>query len=171
MPSLTVWRYSTPLGVDAGELRLKSLQERGLLTVHDAAAVIWMPGAEAPKIRRLRHDTSKAAVGGSIVGGVIGLVVLGPLAGAAAGAAVGAVRQRLRSVGIGDDVVEQIRQELRPGTSALLVLSSNADVEQLRPLLKRAEATLIHAQLNDDAPRELLELLEKSEGNSQGYDE
>ncbi len=158
-----MWRYPTPLGVDAGELRLKSLQERGALTVHDAAAVIWMPGAEAPKIRRLRHDTSKAAAGGSILGGLVGLVVLGPIAGAAAGAAVGAVQHRLRSVGINDELVEEMRKELRPGTSALLVLSSDADVEQLRPLLARAEATLVHARLSDDAPQELRELLAEND--------
>ena len=74
-----------------------------------------MPGAEEPRIRRLRHDTAKAAGGGSILGGLVGLVVLGPVGGAAAGAAVGAVTHRLRSVGINDEVVDQIRNELTPG--------------------------------------------------------
>jgi uncharacterized membrane protein len=161
--SLTVWRYPTPLGVDAGELRMKSLQEKKALTVHDAVAVIWMPGAEAPRIRRLRHDTAKAVAGGSILGGLVGLVVLGPVGGAAAGAAVSAVTHRLRSVGINDEVVDRIRNELTPGTSALLVLSSHADVEKLRPLLARREATLIHAELSEDAPAELRLLLEEEE--------
>ncbi len=159
MVSLTVWRYPTPLGVDAGELRMKSLQEKQALTVHDAVALIWMPGAEAPRIRRLRHDTAKAAAGGSILGALVGLVVLGPVGGAAAGAAVGAVSHRLRTVGIDDALVERIRDELQPGTSALLVLSSHADVEKLRPLLARREATLIHAELSEDAPAELRQLL------------
>ena len=47
--------------------------------MHDAVAVIWMPGAEEPRIRRLRHDTAKAAGKGSILGGLVGLVVLGPV--------------------------------------------------------------------------------------------
>ncbi len=51
--------------------------------------------------------------------------------------------------------------QLTPGTSALLVLSSHADVDKLRPLLARREATLIHAELSEDAPAELLQLLEE----------
>ena len=79
--------------------------------------------------------------------------------GAAAGAAAGAVAHRLRSVGIDDDVVERIREELRPGTSALLVLSSDADVEQAPAAAgPHREATLIHAELSEDAPAELREL-------------
>lgn len=162
MPDLTVWLYSTPLGVDAGELRLKRMVEQEVLRVHDAAAVIWMPGAEEPKVRRLRHGAGKAAGKGSILGGLIGLVVLAPAVGAAAGAAAGAVVHRLRAAGIHDDVVDRIREELRPGTSALLVLSSDVDAARLRPLLAHREATLLHAELSEDAPAVLRELLEET---------
>lgn len=162
MPDLTVWRYATPLGVDAGELRLKSLVEQEALTVHDAAAVIWMPGAEAPTVRRLRHGTAKAAGLGSAVGGLLGLLVLAPVAGVAAGAAAGAAGHKLRKAGIDDAVVQQIRDALTPGTSALLVLSSDADVAKLRPKLAHRESELIHVALSDDAPEELRKLFEES---------
>ena len=62
MVSLTVWRYPTPLGVDAGELRMKSLQEKQALTVHDAVAVIWMPGADAPPFRPDQNLNLRTAV-------------------------------------------------------------------------------------------------------------
>jgi uncharacterized membrane protein len=162
LPDLTVWLYSTPLGVDAGELRLKRLVEQEVLRVHDATAVIWMPGAEEPRVRRLKHGMGKAAGKGSVLGGLVGLVVLAPVAGAAAGAAAGAVLHRLRSAGIDDHVVDRIRDEIRPGTSALLVLSSDVDAARLRPLLEHREATLLHAELSDDAPVVLRELLEET---------
>jgi uncharacterized membrane protein len=162
VPDLTVWLYPTALGVDVGELRLKRLVEQEALTVHDAAAVIWMPEAEKPSVRKLRHGTAKAAGKGSVLGGLVGLVVLGPVAGAAAGAAAGAVAHRLRSAGISDDVVDRIREQVRPGTSALLVLSTNADAAKLRPMLAHREATLLYAELSDDATSVLQELLEES---------
>ena len=159
MTDLTVWRYPTPLGVDAGEVRLKRLEEHGVLTVQDAAAVVWMPEADRPKVRRLRHGTARAAGSGGFWGGLVGLVVLGPVAGAVAGAAAGGLAHQLRSAGIDDEVIDRIRAELRPGTSALLVLSSDVDVQRLRAALKYREATLIHAKLSDDAPAELEALL------------
>jgi uncharacterized membrane protein len=161
MTDLTVWRYETPLGVDAGEVRLKRLEEQGVLKVEDAAAVVWMPEADRPKVRRLRHGTARAASAGGFWGGLVGLVVLGPVAGAAAGAAAGGAAHQLRAAGIDDEVVRQIRAELKPGTSALLVLSSDLDVARLRAAFKYREATLIHARLSDDAPAELRELLEE----------
>jgi uncharacterized membrane protein len=162
VPDLTVWRYPTPLGVDAGEVRLKRLVEQGALTVHDAAAVIWMPGAEAPTIRRLRHGRAKAAGAGSVLGGLLGLVVLAPAAGVAVGAAAGAAGHKLRAAGIDDDVVRRIREQLEPGTSALLVLSSDAQVDLLRPALKHRESTPIHVELSDDAPEELRRFFEEN---------
>jgi uncharacterized membrane protein len=161
MTDLTVWRYPTPVGVDAGEVRLKRLEEQGVLSVEDAAAVVWMPDADRPKVRRLRHGTARAAAGGGFWGGLVGLVVLGPVGGAVAGAAAGGVAHRLRSAGIDDEVIQRIRAELVPGTSALLVLSSDVDVERLRAAFKYREATLIHASLSDDAPAQLRELLEE----------
>lgn len=162
MPDLTVWHYSTPLGVDAGEVRLKGLVERGALTVHDAAAVMWLPGADAPTVRRLRHDTARAAGVGSVLGGLLGLVVLAPVAGAAVGAAAATAGHKLREAGIDDDVVQRIRDQLQPGTSALLVLSSDADVELLRPALAHREATLLHVELSDDAPEDLRRFFEQN---------
>jgi uncharacterized membrane protein len=159
LPSLTVWRYPTPFGVDAGEVRLRRLQEQDALTVLDAVVVIWLPEAEKPTVRRLKHDTAKAAAKGSALGALVGLVVLGPVAGAAAGAAAGAVRHRLKGLGIDDELVERMRGELVPGTSALLLLSTDADIEKIRPLLARREATLIHAELGPGVADQLRDLL------------
>ena len=129
MPTLTVWHYDTPLGAEAGEVRLKALQERGSLTVHDAVTVAWMPGAHEPHVGHFRHATSGAAGKGSVLGALVGMLVLAPAAGAAAGAGVAAVAQRLRGTGIDQDFLEDVTAHLAPGTSAMLVLSSDADLD------------------------------------------
>ncbi|WP_019146296.1 DUF1269 domain-containing protein [Aeromicrobium massiliense] len=161
--SLTVWHYDSAMGASGGEVRLKDLQERGALTVLDAITVTWARGADRPRIGHLRHRTTVAASRGSVLGALAGAVLLAPLAGAAAGAGVATVVQRLRSTGIDDGVLEGIRGRLAPGTSALLVLSADADVDAVRPFvergLARGDVTLMHVQLADDAPETLAALV------------
>ena len=40
MTALTVWRYDTPFGAEAAAVRLKRLEERKVLTVHDAITIV-----------------------------------------------------------------------------------------------------------------------------------
>src|SRR6478609_10232180 len=159
MPSLTVWSYPTPLGVDAGELHLKRLVEQDALVVHDAIAVIWMPGAEEATVRHLRHDTTRAATKGAALGALIGTVLLVPVAGAAVGGTAAGAWAKLRGHTIDDDFVDELRDRLVPGTSALFVLSSGAKAEVVGPMIAASEATLLHADLGDEVPVELRALL------------
>jgi uncharacterized membrane protein len=162
-PALTVWRYDTPLGADAGAVRLRSLQERDALTVHDAITVAWMPGAHQPRIGHLRHATAGAAGKGSVLGALIGTLVLAPAIGAAAGAGVAALAQRLRGTGIDEQFLQDVIGQLAPGSSALLVLSSDADLDQVRPVvergLARGDVIILHAQLADDAPAAIRDIV------------
>jgi uncharacterized membrane protein len=159
MTSLTVWKYPTPLGVDAGELHLKRLEEQDALTVHDAVAMIWMPGAEAPQVRRLRHETTRSAARGSVWGALVGTLVLAPVAGAAVGAAAAAAVDRVRRTGIDDAFVESVRDSLGPGTSALFVLSSDGRPDLVAEFVAATEATLLRAELDPDVSDELRALL------------
>src|SRR6476469_8634230 len=104
MSSLTVWCFSTPQGADAGALRLKGLEAKDALVVHDAVILTWHAGAEEPSIRRLRHNTAEGSAIGAFWGGVAGFFVLAPIAGAAIGGAAGGLVARLRR-GVGDDFV------------------------------------------------------------------
>ncbi len=159
MTALTVWRYPTPFGADQGELQLKILVEQDALVVHDAASVVWMQGAKEPKVRHLRHDTARSASRGALWGGLVGMLVLNPVAGAAAGAAATAATHKLRSTGIDEEFLSTVREQLAPGTSALIVLSSDAREDLIRPVLARSEATLIATDLPEDTRRRLDDLL------------
>jgi uncharacterized membrane protein len=159
MSSLTVWCFSTPLGADTGEVGLKRLEEQGALVVHDAVALIWMPGAPEPTIRHLRHDAVRAGVTGAFWGSVIGMLALSPVAGAVVGSAAGSVVAKLRR-GVGDDFVAQVGEQISPGTSALFVLSSGARADLVGPAIAAMEATLLHAELGDEVDPELRALLD-----------
>jgi uncharacterized membrane protein len=162
--TLTAWLYDSPLGAVAGEVRLKDLEQQGAVTVLDAITLSWVAGSDQPQIGHLRHKTGSAAAKGSVLGAVVGSLVLASVAGAAAGAGFGALVQRLKGTGIDEQILTDIRAELRPGTSALLVLSRDADPDLVRPFLKqdqaRGDVTLIRADLREDAPEVLRQLLE-----------
>lgn len=161
--SLTVWNYRSAIGASAGEVRLRNLEEREALTVIDTLCVSWLPGAPKPRIARLRHGAG-AARGrrGAVLGGLAAAMVLASVTGASAGARVGALAGRLRRTGIDEAFLEDLERRLVPGTSSLLVLSADADLEALRPVLERGhsrgEVTVVHALLRDDATRSLRDL-------------
>ena len=98
-----------------------------------------------------------------MLGAFVGMLVLAPAAGAAAGAGVAAIAQRLRGTGIDQDFLAEVTAHLVPGTSALLVLSSDADLEAVRTTIERGlargDVTLLHAELADDAPAALRDLV------------
>ncbi|TCI97619.1 DUF1269 domain-containing protein [Aeromicrobium sp. IC_218] len=166
--SLTVWHYDTAMGAAAGEVRLKDLQQRGAVTVLDALTVMWVKGAHQPRVGHLRHATATAASKGSVLGLVVGVVLAGPVVGAAAGAGIAGLAQRLRGTGIDHDFLQELRERLTPGTSALVVLSTDADLDEVREVVERGRArgdvTLMHAQLSDDAPSALADLLRDGPG-------
>ena len=154
------------MGAAAGEIRLKDLQQQGGVHVVDAVTVTWVPGADKPHIGHLLRQGPAAVAKGSALGALVGTLFLAPVVGAAAGAGVAAVAHKLRDTGIDEAFLEEITVQLKPGTSALLVLSTDADPELLRPFIERGRARgdvrLMHAQLRDDAPIELSQLLEQA---------
>ena len=163
MPSLTVWRFPTPYGADQGELRLKMLRDQGAIVVHDAATVVWFANRKRPRVRQLKHMRGSGALGGAFWGTLLGSVFLMPFAGAAVGAGAGALRHHLSDAGIDDDFIKQLRERLTPGTSALFVLSSDADMEQVRVRFPMDETELVFADL-DEAGAEKLRALQQEEG-------
>jgi uncharacterized membrane protein len=155
-PTLTVWIYDSAMGAAAGEVRLKNLRLRGALHVHDAITVCWMPGVHQPRIGHLKRETSAAAARGSVLGGLVGLIFFEPAASPPTGAGITALAQRLRGTGIDLTFLQELKKQLQPESSALLVLSSDADLDDVRPVvergLARGDVVLMHAQLADTAP-------------------
>ena len=165
-PTLTVWHYDTAMGAAAGEVRLKDLQQRGAVRVVDAITVTWVPGAEEPRVGHLARQGTTAVAKGSVLGALVGTLFLAPVVGAAAGAGVAGLAHKLRDTGIEQDFLEEIKGRIVPGTSALLVLTTDEDLEAIQTFvergLARGDARLMHAQLSDEAPEALKSLLQSA---------
>jgi len=171
-PTLTVWIYDSAMGAAAGEVRLKKLKERAALQVHDAITVSWMPGVHQPRIGHLRRETSATAARGSVLGGLVGLMFRPSDTAGAVELSLAALAQRLRGTGIDQTFLEEVKAHLHAETSALLVLSGDADLDEVRPVIERGlargDVILLHAQLLDDAPELLREAVHELQNPGRG---
>jgi uncharacterized membrane protein len=139
MATLTIWRFGSPDGAQHAARRVQSLSRNQLIVIHDAAVVWWPPDRKRPKLRQLNDLKGRGALSGAFWGMLFGLIFLMPLVGAAVGAAAGAAGGALSDVGIDDDLIQRIREQLTPGTSALFLLSSGAVIEKIQDVFAGEE--------------------------------
>lgn len=159
MSTMTVWKFPTATAAHEVESTLKSLQSQQLITILDAALVAWPEGAKKPKTRQLRSLAGAGALGGAFWGLLFGLIFFVPLLGAAIGAAMGAISGSLMDVGIDDKFIEQTRQQITPGTSALFLLSENAVVDKVSEAFKGSfTGELIQSNLSGEQEAKLREV-------------
>lgn len=155
-PALTVWIYESALGATAAEVRLKSLRDRKAVEVHDAITVSWMPGSHRPLIGHLRHEKSTPYPRRSVLAGFVGLVFVDPAAGVPPEASLATLAQRLVGTGVDQTFLQDLKAQLHPESSALLVLSGDADLDVVRPVIERGlargDVVLMHAQMPPGAP-------------------
>jgi uncharacterized membrane protein len=100
------------------------------------------------------------AASGALWGTLIGLIFLNPLAGLAVGAATGAVAGKLSDVGISDDMIKQIGQQLQQGKAAVFVLAKAATVDRVVDALKPYSPTILQTNLTKDREEELVQALQ-----------
>src|SRR5215212_2508392 len=131
MATLTVWKFESAGGAQNALARLERMQKEELVQVNDAAYVTWPEGKKRPKTQQLHSMTGMGALGGSFWGLLFGLIFFVPLLGLAVGAAMGALSGSMADVGIDDDFIRQVREQVTPGTSALFVMTSNAVVDKV----------------------------------------
>jgi uncharacterized membrane protein len=129
--TLTVWRFDTTAGAEQAAAILDDLERAGAVVVQDSATVAWEVGKKKPRTRQRTSTAAAGALGGGFWGLLFGLIFFVPLLGAAIGAASGAIAGSLSDVGIDDAFINQVRDQVTPGTSALFVLTSDAVVESI----------------------------------------
>src|SRR3954447_11629711 len=131
MATLTVWKFDTAEGANQAEAALEVLAKQELIKIHDAATVSWPANKKKPKTRQLASLTGAGALGGAFWGLLFGLLFFVPLLGLAIGAAAGALGGAMSDVGIDDDFIKSVRDQIQPGTSALFVMSSDAVMDKV----------------------------------------
>jgi uncharacterized membrane protein len=158
--TMTVLEFDTPSGADRMIHALADLQQQRLITVLDAAMVSWPEGAKKPKTEQLHNLTSSGALGGAFWGLLFGLIFFVPLFGMAVGAAFGALSGALSDVGIDDDFIKRVRDDVKPGSSALFLLSAGAVPDRLAEEVRNRGLTfkLVSSNLSQEQEAKLREI-------------
>ena len=129
MNTLSIWRFDTSDGAEEALRMLERLQTRRLVTIDDAALLVWRRGARRPHGYQVGTAAGTAALSGAFWGLLFGLLFLLPLAGATEGSAV------LAAVGLTDEFLAGVRRRITPGTSALFLFTDAATVDSLHEAL------------------------------------
>ncbi|MCL2769699.1 MAG: DUF1269 domain-containing protein [Solirubrobacterales bacterium] len=148
MATLTVWKFPTASGADDAVRTLEQLQSQELIKVQDAAMVSWPADKKKPRTRQLSSLTGAGALGGAFWGLLFGLIFLVPILGMAIGAAAGAIGGSMANVGIDENFIKRVREQVTPGTSALFALTSDAVVERVREAFGDFQAELLETNLS-----------------------
>lgn len=161
--TLTVLKFHTPEGARQVLTEVETLQKRELIRLHDAAIVQWAPDKKKPKTEQLNNLTGAGALNGTFWGMLFGLLFFVPFLGAAIGAGMGALTGSMVDIGIDDDFIKSVRDQVTPGTSALFLMTSGAVLDRVHEALSQYEFDLIATNLSSDEEQRLREAFEDEE--------
>ena len=92
---------------------------------------------------------------------LFGLIFFVPFLGMAVGAAMGALSGSMADVGIDDRFIDEVRQKVTPGTSALFVMTSDAVTDKVIARFKDTKMELINTNLSSEAEQKLARRLRR----------
>ena len=111
---------------------------------------------------KLHQSTKPGAVGaagGALWGGLIGLLFLAPFLGAAIGAASGGGAGAMSDLGVDDEFMKHLGEDLQPGTAAVIVLVRESTPDKVLPRISPYGGRVIHSSLSDEAEGRLRDAL------------
>jgi len=163
MANLTVIIFDDP--DQAGELKegLKKEEHEGLIKVDDTAVVVKDADGKVHTDKQFLDSGTKR---GAVAGGVIGLVLLGlfaPVLGIAGGALIGGIVGKSANKGISKKFVEDVEKELKPNTSALFVMTEDANAAAVAGLLREYHGKIYQTTLPSDVAEELQNALDSNQ--------
>jgi uncharacterized membrane protein len=119
--STTAWRFSGTEGADAAVLRLKQLDSQGVMEVQDVAVMRWPQYASGPQLQE--HVTDEGSRASSLA-------------------------KRIRKAGIDGAMLDAVKDDMRLGTSALVLLSSDSAIDDVAKAFEGQAMELIRSDLS-----------------------
>jgi uncharacterized membrane protein len=121
MSTMTAWRFAGTEGADNAVLRLKQLGDQQLIDVQDVAVLRWPQYATAPTAHE--HVTEE-------------------------GSKVSALVHKFRHDVIDSSMLESVKGDLTPGTSAIVLLSADAAIGTVAKAFEGEDMELIRSNLS-----------------------
>jgi uncharacterized membrane protein len=147
----TVQHLESELIIQADQVAAISRDMDGQLHVHSGHGVSGTAGG--------------AAIGG-FWGFLFGLLFFIPIAGIAIGAGMGALFGHFGEKGLDREFQQQVRDHLKPGTSALFMVIEQATPDKAIAALEQYGGTVIKTSLSDEDTKKLQEALQPTGSGS-----
>lgn len=161
MSDLIVFTYTSATKAELVLQEVVTLNQQHLVQIDDAAVIVKN---EDNKVKV--HQTLESAVrGGQVLSGgfwglLIGFIFGGPLLGAAFGALLSALLGRNIDIGVDNQFIRSVGDELAPGNSALFLLIHDATMDKVTDALSVHGGTLYHTSLSKEAEEVFAKALE-----------
>jgi uncharacterized membrane protein len=149
MATLAVLAFDTEEGAEQTRDALGQMQRQYLITLDDAAVVVRSQDGKV-KVRQAMSLVGAGALGGAFWGMLIGLLFLAPWLGVTVGALSGALMGKMADLGIDDNFIKEVGQQIQPGHSALFLLVREANTERVVPELRQYNPHLIQTNLSPE---------------------
>jgi uncharacterized membrane protein len=138
----TAWRFPGTEGADQAVIRLQQLDSQDLINVMDVAVLRWPEYANEPMTQE--HVTEQ-------------------------GGRVASMVRRLQRPVIEGSMIETVKHDLRPGTSAMVLLSSDAQIDAVVHAFEGQPLELIRTDMSvpeQDRLRILMDEARRAQGQA-----
>jgi uncharacterized membrane protein len=130
-----------------------------LLIEPDAVAVIVRDQKGRFHVHTNHHVVATGTMWGMFWGLLFGVLFFVPILGVAIGAGIGAIAGLITKVGIDSGFQKQVREMLRPGTSALFLVVEKVTPDKVLEALARYGGTVLKTSLPRDLEQQIQEAL------------
>lgn len=134
-----------------------------LIIQPDAIAAIVRQKDGKYKVTTNHHTVAGGATWGMFWGFFFGLLFFVPVLGMAMGAGLGALFGKLEKAGIDKEFQQQVRDMLKPGTSALFLVLEKATPDKATAAMSKFGGTVLKTSLSKEAEDKLQEALHGTE--------
>jgi uncharacterized membrane protein len=132
---------------------------KDLIIEPDAIAVISRDQEGKFHVTTNHHAVGAGTTWGMFWGLLFGMLFFVPFFGMAIGAGLGALMGKMTKTGIDREFQEQVRELLKPGTSALFLVVERATPDKAVEAMSRYGGTVLKSSLSKEAEAELQEAL------------
>jgi len=156
MRQLLAIAYPTVLSAEQTRLKVLQMQADFVLQLDDIVIAVKQADGKI-KLNQATSPTATGAVRGGFLGMLVGLLFLNPVLGVAVGAASGAVLGALADVGIQDDMMRDLAEDLNQGEAILFILAQDLTVDRVISELEGVGGRVIKTSLShlDEATLQL----------------
>ena len=132
---------------------------KDLIIEPDAVAVIVRDKEGKYKVTTSHHPVGAGTTWGMFWGLLFGVLFFVPVFGMAVGAGLGALLGKVEKTGIDREFQDQVRDMVKPGTSALFIVVEKVTPDKAIEGLSRFGGTVLKSSLSKDAEHELQDAL------------